>query len=74
MQKGATRIVVFNLRDKTLRGNPFVDPSEGDMQNKKKKIIVDNHLPFREDVIMGSPENDTIIVLLLNDHGWKRKR
>lgn len=65
MQKGATRIVVFYLRDKTLRGNPFVDPSKGDMQSKKKKIV-DSHLPFREDVIMGSPENDTIIVL--NDH------
>lgn len=36
------------------------------MQNKKKKMIIDGHLPFREDVIMGSPENDTIIVLLLN--------
>lgn len=37
------------------------------MQSKeKKRMIVDGHLPFREDVIMGSPENDTITVLQLN--------
>lgn len=75
MQKGATRIVVFDLSgDKTLRGNPFVDPSEGICKVRKKKKIVDGHLPFREDVIMGSPENDTIIILLLNDHVIENER
>lgn len=36
------------------------------MQGKEKKTMINAHLPFREDVIMGSPENDTITVLLLN--------
>jgi len=67
MQKGSdSSYCRFRFEERqTLRvRNPFVDPLG--ICKIRKKMIVDGHLPFREDVIMGSPENDTIIILLLN--------